>query len=57
VIAVHPHGPDTVELTYKTVEGALGQRVLGATQRRTSLQNLARLRYTFSAATLRNLVI
>ena len=29
VIAVQPHGPDAIELTYKTVEGDLGQRVLG----------------------------
>ena len=29
VIAVQPHGADTVELTYKTTEGGLGQRVLG----------------------------
>jgi len=29
VIAVQPHGPDAVELTYKTLEGDLGQRVLG----------------------------
>ncbi len=29
VIAVQPHGDDAIELTYKTVEGALGQRVLG----------------------------
>ena len=29
VIAVQPHGPDAIELTYKTAEGALGQRVLG----------------------------
>ena len=29
VIAVQPHGADTVELTYKTAEGGLGQRVLG----------------------------
>jgi len=29
VIAVQPHGSDAVELTYKTVEGELGQRVLG----------------------------
>jgi hypothetical protein len=29
VIAVQPHGADTVELTYKAAEGGLGQRVLG----------------------------
>jgi len=29
VIAVQPHGADAIELTYKTVEGELGQRVLG----------------------------
>ena len=29
VIAVQPRGPDAVELTYKTAEGLLGQRVLG----------------------------
>ena len=29
VIAVQPHGLDAVELTYKSAEGALGQRVLG----------------------------
>jgi SNF2 family DNA or RNA helicase len=29
VIAVQPHGADAVELTYKTAEGMLGQRVLG----------------------------
>ena len=29
VIAVQPHGADAIELTYKTAEGALGQRVLG----------------------------
>ena len=29
VIAVQPHGADAVELTYKTAEGDLGQRVLG----------------------------
>ena len=29
VIAVESHGADTVELTYKTTEGGLGQRVLG----------------------------
>jgi len=29
VIAVQPHGADAIELTYKTPEGALGQRVLG----------------------------
>ncbi len=29
VIAVQPHGPDAIELTYKTAEGDLGQRVLG----------------------------
>lgn len=29
VIAVQPHGADAVELTYKTAEGELGQRVLG----------------------------
>ncbi|HWH45118.1 MAG TPA: hypothetical protein VNT32_10335 [Thermoleophilaceae bacterium] len=29
VIAVRPHGPDAIELTYKTAEGVLGQRVLG----------------------------
>ena len=28
VIAVQPHGGDAVELTYKTVDGELGQRVL-----------------------------
>jgi hypothetical protein len=28
VIAVQPHGADAIELTYKTVEGELGQRVL-----------------------------
>ncbi len=28
VIAVQPHGPDAVELTYKTADGSLGQRVL-----------------------------
>ena len=29
VIAVQPHGADAIELTYKTGEGELGQRVLG----------------------------
>ncbi len=29
VIAVQPHGADAIELTYKTAEGELGQRVLG----------------------------
>ena len=29
VIAVQPHGDDAIELTYKTAEGELGQRVLG----------------------------
>jgi len=29
VIAVQPHGADAIELTYKTPEGELGQRVLG----------------------------
>jgi superfamily II DNA or RNA helicase len=29
VIAVQPHGADAVELTYKTADGDLGQRVLG----------------------------
>jgi superfamily II DNA or RNA helicase len=29
VIAVQPHGADAVELTYKTAEGEVGQRVLG----------------------------
>ncbi|MDQ3729048.1 MAG: DUF3883 domain-containing protein [Actinomycetota bacterium] len=29
VIGVQPHGADAVELTYKTAEGELGQRVLG----------------------------
>jgi SNF2 family DNA or RNA helicase len=29
VVAVQPHGDDAVELTYKTVEGELGQRILG----------------------------
>ncbi len=29
VIAVQSHGADAVELTYKTAEGELGQRVLG----------------------------
>jgi len=29
VIAVQPHGADAIELTYKTAEGQLGQRVLG----------------------------
>src|SRR4051812_16088009 len=29
VIAVQPHGTDAIELTYKTAEGNLGQRVLG----------------------------
>jgi superfamily II DNA or RNA helicase len=29
VIAVQPHGSEMVELTYKTSEGALGQRILG----------------------------
>jgi superfamily II DNA or RNA helicase len=29
VIAAQPHGPDVVELTYKTADGRLGQRVLG----------------------------
>ena len=29
VIAAQPHGADAVELTYKTAEGDLGQRVLG----------------------------
>ena len=29
VIAVQPHGADAIELTYKTAEGDLGQRVLG----------------------------
>src|SRR3954454_16389317 len=29
VIAVQPHGLDAIELTYKTAEGQLGQRVLG----------------------------
>jgi len=29
VIAVQPHGADAIELTYKTAQGGLGQRVLG----------------------------
>jgi len=29
VIAAQPHGPDVIELTYKTADGRLGQRVLG----------------------------
>ncbi len=29
VIAVQPHGADAMELTYKTADGQLGQRVLG----------------------------
>jgi superfamily II DNA or RNA helicase len=29
VLAVEPHGTDAVELTYKTADGELGQRVLG----------------------------
>jgi|ERR1700722_703878 len=29
VIAVQPHGGDAIELTYKTANGELGQRVLG----------------------------
>ena len=29
VVAVQPHGPDAIELTFKTAEGELGQRVLG----------------------------
>ena len=29
VVAVQPHGPDAVELTYKTGDGELAQRVLG----------------------------
>jgi superfamily II DNA or RNA helicase len=29
VIAVQPHGADAVELTYKTADGAVGQRVFG----------------------------
>ncbi|MBA3371385.1 MAG: helicase, partial [Thermoleophilaceae bacterium] len=29
VIAVHPHGPDAIELTFKSAEGKLEQRVLG----------------------------
>ncbi len=29
VVAVQPHGSDTVELTFKTADGALEQRVLG----------------------------
>lgn len=29
VIALRPHGADAIELTYKTAEGELGQRVLG----------------------------
>jgi len=29
VVAVQPHGPDAIELTYKTALGELGQRVLG----------------------------
>jgi SNF2 family DNA or RNA helicase len=29
IVAVQPHGADVVELTYKTVDGDLGQRVLG----------------------------
>ncbi len=29
VIGVQPHGSDAVELTYKTAEGELGQRILG----------------------------
>jgi hypothetical protein len=29
VIAVQPHGADAIELTYKTGDGGLGQRVLG----------------------------
>jgi hypothetical protein len=28
VIAVQPHGGDAIELTYKTANGKLGQRVL-----------------------------
>ena len=37
VIAVQPHGDDAIELTYKTAEGDLGQRVLG----RDAEENLA----------------
>ena len=37
VIAVQPHGADAVELTYKTADGELGQRVLG----RDAEENLA----------------
>jgi superfamily II DNA or RNA helicase len=37
VIAVQPHGDDAIELTYKTAEGELGQRVLG----RDAEENLA----------------
>jgi superfamily II DNA or RNA helicase len=37
VIAVQPHGDDTIELTYKTAEGELSQRVLG----RDAEENLA----------------
>ncbi len=37
VIAVQPHGEDAIELTYKTAEGELGQRVLG----RDAEENLA----------------
>ena len=37
VIAVQPHGADAIELTYKTAEGDLGQRVLG----REAEENLA----------------
>jgi len=29
VIAVHPHGGDAIELTFKTAEGKLEQRVFG----------------------------
>ena len=29
VVAVQPHGVDAIELTYKTAEGELAQRVLG----------------------------
>ena len=29
VIAVQPHGEDAIELTYKSADGELGQRVLG----------------------------
>lgn len=44
VIAVQPHGADTLELTYKTADGELGQRVLGrdAEERLTIAQMEAR---------------